>query len=131
VSERRIKVLLAKPGLDGHDVGAKVVVQALIEAGFDVIYTGLRQTPDAIAAAAAACEADVIGLSILSGAHLPLCRRIRELLQEKGLYDKLWIVGGNIPEQDRMVLRQLGYRGVFPTGSRTDEIVTFIRENVK
>jgi methylmalonyl-CoA mutase C-terminal domain/subunit len=131
VSERRIKVLLAKPGLDGHDVGAKVVVQALMEAGFDVIYTGLRQTPDAIAEAAAACNADVVGLSILSGAHLPLCRRIRDLLQEKGLYDKLWVVGGNIPEQDRMVLRQLGYRGVFPTGSRTEDIVSFIRENVK
>jgi methylmalonyl-CoA mutase, C-terminal domain len=131
VSERRIKVLLAKPGLDGHDVGAKVVVQALMEAGFDVVYTGLRQTPDAIADAAVACNADVIGLSILSGAHLPLCRRIRDLLQEKGLYDKLWVVGGNIPEQDRMVLRQLGYRGVFPTGSRTEDIVSFIQENVK
>jgi methylmalonyl-CoA mutase C-terminal domain/subunit len=131
VNERRIKVLLAKPGLDGHDVGAKVVVQALMEAGFDVIYTGLRQTPDAIADAAVACNADVIGLSILSGAHLPLCRRIRDLLQEKGLYDKLWVVGGNIPEQDRMVLRQLGYRGVFPTGSRTEDIVSFIQENVK
>jgi methylmalonyl-CoA mutase, C-terminal domain len=131
VSERRIKVLLAKPGLDGHDVGAKVVVQALMEAGFDVVYTGLRQTPEQIAAAAVEAKADVIGLSILSGAHLPLCRRIRDLLQEKGLYDKLWIVGGNIPEDDRMVLRQLGYRGVFPTGSRIDEIVTFIRENVK
>ena len=111
---RKIKVLLAKPGLDGHDVGAKVVVQALMEAGFDVIYTGLRQTPDAIAKAAAEAKVDVIGLSILSGAHIPLCRRIRELLQEKGLYDKLWIVGGNIPEDDRMVLRQLGFRGVFP-----------------
>lgn len=131
MNERRIKVLLAKPGLDGHDVGAKVVVQALMEAGFDVIYTGLRQTPDAIADAAVACNADVIGLSILSGAHLPLCRRIRDLLQEKGLYDKLWVVGGNIPEQDRMVLRQLGYRGVFPTGSRTEDIVSFIQENVK
>jgi methylmalonyl-CoA mutase, C-terminal domain len=131
VTERRIKILLAKPGLDGHDVGAKVVVQALMEAGFDVIYTGLRQTPEAIAAAAAEANVDVVGLSILSGAHVPLCRRIRELLQEKGLYDKLWIVGGNIPEEDRMVLRQLGYRGVFPTGSRTDEIVSFIRENVK
>jgi methylmalonyl-CoA mutase, C-terminal domain len=131
VTERRIKVLLAKPGLDGHDVGAKVVVQALMEAGFDVVYTGLRQTPEAIAAAAVEAKADVIGLSILSGSHLPLCRRIRDLLQEKGLYDKLWIVGGNIPEDDRMVLRQLGYRGVFPTGSRIDEIVTFIRENVK
>ena len=127
----RIKVLLAKPGLDGHDVGAKVVVHALMEAGFDVVYTGLRQTPDAIADAAAREKVDVIGLSILSGTHLPLCRRIRDLLQERGLYDKLWIVGGNIPEEDRMVLRQLGYRGVFPTGSRTDEIVTFIRENVK
>ena len=131
MSERRIKVLLAKPGLDGHDVGAKVVVQALMEAGFDVVYTGLRQTPEQIAAAAVEAKADVIGLSILSGSHLPLCRRIRDLLQEKGLYDKLWIVGGNIPEDDRMVLRQLGYRGVFPTGSRIDEIVTFIRENVK
>jgi methylmalonyl-CoA mutase C-terminal domain/subunit len=130
-SERPIKILLAKPGLDGHDVGAKVVVQALMEAGFDVVYTGLRQTPEAIAKAAAEAKVDVIGLSILSGAHIPLCRRIRELLQEKGLYDKLWIVGGNIPEDDRMVLRQLGFRGVFPTGTRTTDIVAFIRENVK
>ena len=131
MSERKIKVLLAKPGLDGHDVGAKVVVQALLAAGFDVTYTGLRQTPEAIARAAQAENADVIGLSILSGAHLPLCRRIRDLLLDRGLHDKLWIVGGNIPETDRMVLRQLGYRGVFPTGSRTQEIVSFIRENVK
>jgi len=131
VTERRIKVLVAKPGLDGHDVGAKVVVQALLEAGFDVVYTGLRQTPEAIATAAAESKADVIGLSILSGAHVPLCRRIRDLLQEKGLYDKLWVVGGNIPEDDRMVLRQLGFRGVFPTGTRTDAIVSFIREYVK
>ena len=131
MSERKIKVLLAKPGLDGHDVGAKVVVQALIEAGFDVTYTGLRQTPEAIARAAQAENADVIGLSILSGAHLPLCRRIRDLLLDRGLHDKLWIVGGNIPETDRLVLRQLGYRGVFPTGSRTEEIVSFIRENLK
>ena len=131
MSKRKIKVLLAKPGLDGHDVGAKVVVQALLAAGFDVTYTGLRQTPEAIARAAQAENADVIGLSILSGAHLPLCRRIRDLLLDRGLHDKLWIVGGNIPETDRMVLRQLGYRGVFPTGSRTEEIVSFIRENLK
>ena len=131
MTERKIKVLLAKPGLDGHDVGAKVVVQAFMEAGFEVIYTGLRQTPDAIAKAEAESKVDVIGLSILSGAHVPLCRRIRELLLDHGLHDKLLIVGGNIPENDRMVLRQLGYRGVFPTGSRTEEIVTFIRENVK
>ncbi len=131
MSARKIKVLVAKPGLDGHDVGAKVVAQALLHAGFEVIYTGLRQTPEAIAEAASASRADVIGLSILSGAHLPLCRRIRDLLLAKGLHDKLWIVGGNIPEADRMVLRQLGYRGVFPTASRTEDIVSFIRENVR
>ena len=100
MSERRIRVLLAKPGLDGHDVGAKVVVHALMEAGFDVVYTGLRQTPDAIAAAAAEADVDVVGLSILSGAHLPLCRRIRDLLQEKGLYDKLWIVEARFGQQN-------------------------------
>jgi methylmalonyl-CoA mutase, C-terminal domain len=131
VTERKIKVLVAKPGLDGHDVGAKVIVQALIEAGFEVVYTGLRKDPATIARAAKEEGADVVGLSILSGAHLPLCRKIRDLLIEEGLHDKLWIVGGNIPEDDRMVLRQLGYRGVFPTGSRTDEIVAFIRENVR
>ncbi len=131
MSERKIKVLLAKPGLDGHDVGAKVVVQALLQAGFDVIYTGLRQTPEAIAEAARKANADVIGLSILSGSHMPLCRRLRDLMFDQGLHDKLWIVGGNIPEADRLSLRQLGYRGVFPTGSRTDDIVSFIRENVK
>ncbi len=131
MSARKIKVLLAKPGLDGHDVGAKVVAQALIHAGFDVTYTGLRQTPEDIAQAARASGADVIGLSILSGAHLPLCRRLRDLLIEHGLHDRLWIVGGNIPEADRMVLRQLGYRGVFPTASRTEEIVSFIKENVQ
>lgn len=131
MSERRIKVLLAKPGLDGHDVGAKVVVQALLQAGFDVIYTGLRQTPEAIVQAAREADVDVIGLSILSGSHIPLCRRLRDLMFDRALHDKLWIVGGNIPEADRMVLRQLGYRGVFPTGSRTDDIVSFIRENVR
>ena len=131
MSERRIKVLLAKPGLDGHDVGAKVVVQALLQAGFDVIYTGLRQTPEAIAQAAREANVDVIGLSILSGSHIPLCRRLRDLMFDHALHDKLWIVGGNIPEADRMILKQLGYRGVFPTGSRTDDIVSFIRENAR
>ena len=131
VSERRIKVLIGKPGLDGHDVGAKVIVHALMEAGFEVIYTGLRQTPRVIAAKAREANVDVVGVSILSGSHIPLCRRLREELQEKGLYDKLWIVGGNIPEEDRMVLRQLGFNGVFPTGSRMGDIVSFIRENLK
>jgi methylmalonyl-CoA mutase C-terminal domain/subunit len=131
VSERNIKILLAKPGLDGHDVGAKVVVQALLDAGFDVTYTGLRQTPEAIVRAARQENVDVIGLSILSGSHIPLCRKLRDLMIDDGLHDKLWIVGGNIPESDRMVLKQLGYRGVFPTGSRTEDIVSFIRENVR
>ncbi len=131
MSDRRIKVLLGKPGLDGHDVGAKVVVHALMDAGFDVVYTGLHQTPEAIVAAAVDAKADVVGLSILSGSHMPLCRRIRDLMQERGMHDKLLVVGGNIPEDDRMVLRQLGYRGVFPTGSRTGDIVSFIRENVR
>ncbi|MDE2378764.1 cobalamin-dependent protein [Bradyrhizobium sp.] len=129
--DHQVKVLVAKPGLDGHDVGAKVVVHALIDAGFDVVYTGLRQTPEAIVDTAIKQHADVIGLSVLSGAHLPLCRRVRDLMMEKGLHDKLWLVGGNIPENDRMVLRQLGFRGVFPTGSHTGDIVSFIRENVK
>jgi methylmalonyl-CoA mutase, C-terminal domain len=131
VADRPIKILVAKPGLDGHDVGAKVVVHALVDAGFDVVYTGLRQTPEAIVDAAVAQDADVVGLSILSGSHLPLCRRVRDLMMQKGLHDKLWLVGGNIPEDDRMVLSQLGFRGVFPTGSQTGDIVSFIRENVR
>jgi len=93
VSERNIKILLAKPGLDGHDVGAKVVVQALLDAGFDVTYTGLRQTPEAIVRAARKENVDVIGLSILSGSHIPLCRKLRDLMIDDGLHDKLWIVG--------------------------------------
>lgn len=131
MADRPIKILVAKPGLDGHDVGAKVVVHALVDAGFDVIYTGLRQTPEAIVDAAVEQGADVVGLSILSGSHLPLCRRVRDLMMQKGLHDKLWLVGGNIPEDDRMVLSQLGFRGVFPTGAHTADIVSFIRENVK
>ena len=129
--EKKIKILVAKPGLDGHDVGAKVVVQALIEAGFEVVYTGLRKTPEEIAARAAEIGADVVGLSILSGAHLPLCRRTREAMMKQGLADTLWLVGGNIPEEDRMVLRQLGFRGVFPTGTKVGDIVAFIRDNVR
>jgi methylmalonyl-CoA mutase C-terminal domain/subunit len=131
VTDREIKVLVAKPGLDGHDVGAKIVAHALIDAGFDVIYTGLRQSPEAIVDTVVKTNADVVGLSVLSGAHLSLCRRVRDLMIERGLHDKLWLVGGNIPENDRMVLRQLGFKGVFPTGARTGDIVTFIRENVK
>lgn len=130
MSGRKIRVLIAKPGLDGHDVGAKVIVRALVDAGFEVIYTGLRQTPEAIANAALEEGVDVVGLSILSGTHLPLCRRLRELLIERGLGDRLWLVGGNIPEQDRAELVALGFKGVFPTSTRLDEIVAFIRANV-
>ncbi len=131
MSARKIRVLIAKPGLDGHDVGAKVVVRALLDAGFEVIYTGLRKTPEEIAAQALEEDADVIGLSMLSGSHLPLCKRLAELLSENGLGDKLWMVGGNIPAQDRSVLGELGFAGVFPTGTSLDEITAFIRENVK
>ena len=132
MSERRIKILVGKPGLDGHDVGAKVIVHALMEAGFEVIYTGLRQTPETIAKKAREANVDVVG--VFRSCRDPIFRFVgglREELQEKGLYDKLWIVGGNIPEEDRMVLRQLGFSGVFPTGSRTGDIVSFIRENLK
>ncbi len=128
--ERKIKVLIAKPGLDGHDVGARVVVRALAEAGFEVIYTGLHQTPESIAAAARDEDVDVIGLSVLSGAHLPLCRKLATLLPEYGLEGRLWVVGGNIPREDREALEQLGVRGVFPTGTKLDDIAAFIRENV-
>ena len=131
MSERRMKILLGKPGLDGHDVGAKVVVRALMDAGFEVVYTGLRQTPAQIAEAAEKEAVDVVGVSILSGAHIPLCRKLRDELIDRGLADKLWVVGGNIPEDDRMVLQQLGYRGVFPTASKVEDIVSFIKENVK
>jgi len=129
VSPKRIKILVAKPGLDGHDVGAKVIVRALAEAQFDVVYSGLRQTPEAIAEAARAEDVDVIGLSILSGSHIPLCERLRDLFIENGLQDKLWIVGGNIPLDDHQKLNDIGYAGVFSTGSRLDDIVDFIREH--
>ncbi|MDP6657680.1 MAG: cobalamin-dependent protein [Nitrospinaceae bacterium] len=125
--KRKIRILLAKPGLDGHDVGVKVVAHGLKDAGFEVIYLGLRQTPEAIAEAARDEDVDVIGVSILSGAHLPLCAKLRDLFITQQLHDKLWIVGGNIPENDRDELRRLGYRGVFPTGTPLDEISSEIR----
>lgn len=130
MSERKIRVLVAKPGLDGHDVGAKVVVRALVDAGFEVIYTGLHQTPESIANAAIEEGVDVIGLSVLSGAHMPLCQRLHELMAEHDLHDRLWIVGGNIPEADREAVKAYGFKGVFPTSSKLDDIVGFIRENV-
>lgn len=125
-----IRVLVAKPGLDGHDRGAKVVVHALRDAGMEVIYTGLHQTVDQIAEAALQEDVEVIGLSVLSGAHLPLTEKLMERLQEKGLNDLLVMVGGNIPRRDMEKLEALGVAGVFRTGSRFDDIVSFIEERV-
>ena len=128
-SQRRIKVLLGKPGLDGHDQGAKVVARALLAAGMEVIYTGLRQTPEAVARIALEEDADVIALSSMAGSHLAFCRRLQPLLAAAGLRDKLWVIGGNLPRQDHDALRALGFRGVFPTGSRLDDITRWIEEN--
>ncbi len=127
---RKIKILIAKPGLDGHDVGAKVVTRALADAGFEVIYTGLRQMPEDVARNALEEDVDVIGLSSLAGSHIHFCTRLKALLDEYELSDKLWIVGGNIPEADRQALRELGVNEVFPTGARLDEIVQFITQRV-
>ena len=125
-----IRVLVAKPGLDGHDQGAKVVVRALMDAGFEVIYTGLRQSPEAVAKIALEEDVDVIGLSSMAGSHMLFCKRLRELLEENKLTDKLWIIGGNIPKRDFAELKSIGLDGIFPTGSHFDEISNFIRENV-
>jgi methylmalonyl-CoA mutase C-terminal domain/subunit len=127
--DKRIRVLLAKPGLDGHDQGAKVVAHALRDAGFEVIYTGLRQTPEQVARIATEEDADVIALSSMAGSHLSFCRRLKPLLEEANLGDKLWIIGGNLPAQDHEALRALGFRGIFPTGAKLDAICAFIREN--
>jgi len=124
----RVRVLIAKPGLDGHDRGAKIVVRALIDAGFEVIYTGLRQPPEAVAQVALEEDVDVIGLSSMAGSHVPYCRRLKELLAQKGLDDKLWIIGGSIPLQDQRELEEIGLDGVFPAGSKLEDIVDFIRE---
>ncbi len=126
-SDKKVRILFAKPGLDGHDVGAKVVVRTLLEAGFDVIYTGLRKTPEEIVRRARAEEVDVLGLSILSGSHLPICQRIRALLDEQGCRDMLWLVGGNIPAKDHDALKKLGVDGIFPVGTPLQAIVDFIR----
>ncbi len=129
-SDKKVRILLAKPGLDGHDVGAKVVVRSLMEAGFDVLYTGLRKTPEEIVHQARTERVDVLGLSILSGSHIPICRRVKTLLEERGRADILWLVGGNIPDQDHEQLKKLGVDGVFPVGTPLQVIVDFIRERV-
>lgn len=127
----KIRVVIAKPGLDGHDRGAKVIARALRDAGMEVIYTGLRQTPEQIVAAALQEDADVIGLSILSGAHNHICPRVMELLREKGLVDVLVVVGGIIPDVDIPKLQAIGIEGVFLPGTPMQQIVEFISGHVR
>lgn len=131
MSERKIRVLVAKPGLDGHDRGAKVIARALRDAGMEVIYTGLRQTPEMIAAAALQEDVDAVGISILSGAHNTLCPRIVDLLRENGMDDTLVLVGGIVPQEDISDLKQKGVSEVFLPGTSTEDIVLFIRQNVR
>jgi methylmalonyl-CoA mutase, C-terminal domain len=128
---RKIRVVIAKPGLDGHDRGAKVIARALRDAGMEVIYTGLRQTPEQVVAAALQEDADVIGLSILSGAHTKICPRVMELVREHGLDDVLVVVGGIIPDLDVPNLEAIGVRGIFRPGSAMKDIVEFIEQNVR
>jgi len=130
-SSRKIRVLIAKPGLDGHDRGAKVVARALRDAGMEVIYTGLRQTPEMIVRAAIDESVDVIGLSILSGAHMALFPRIMELLRKEGADDILVIGGGIIPEDDVPELKKAGIAEIFGPGTPLNEIVEYIKKNVK
>lgn len=129
--EKSIRVLLAKPGLDGHDVGAKVVARSLMDAGFDVVYTGLKKTPEEIIHRAAEEQADVLGLSILSGSHIPICTQVSVLMRDHGLSDMLWIVGGNIPERDHAIVKKLGVDAIFAVGTPLQTIADFIRENVR
>ena len=130
-AERKIRVLVAKPGLDGHDRGAKVIARALRDAGMEVIYTGLRQTPEMIVNASLQEDVDVIGLSILSGAHNAIVPRVTELLRSNKMDDVLLLVGGTIPEQDVAALKKSGVAAIFGPGTAMDQIVEFIRKNVK
>jgi methylmalonyl-CoA mutase C-terminal domain/subunit len=130
MSGRKIRVLIAKPGLDGHDRGAKVVAQALRDAGFEVIYTGIRQTPQMIAEAALQEDVDVVGLSILSGAHMTLCPKVVELLRNQGQGEVPVLIGGIIPAEDVELLKQAGIAAVFGPGAPTGVIADFIRTHV-
>lgn len=130
-SERKIRVLIAKPGLDSHDRGAKVVARALRDAGMEVIYTGLRQTPEQIAETALQEDVDVIGLSILSGAHKALFPRIMQLLKKKGLRDVMVFAGGIIPEEDVEGMKKLGVKEIFGPGTTTEAIIKYVVDNVR
>jgi methylmalonyl-CoA mutase C-terminal domain/subunit len=130
MTDKKIRVLIAKPGLDGHDRGAKVIARALRDAGMEVVYTGIRQTPEMIAEAALHEDVDVVGMSILSGAHLTLFPRVMELLRENDMDNVLVVTGGIIPDEDVPALNEMGIKGIFGPGTPTDQIVSFIRENV-
>jgi len=131
MSQKKIRVLIAKPGLDGHDRGAKIIARALRDAGMEVIYTGLRQTPEMIASAAEQEDVDVIGLSILSGAHNTICPELMRLLHAKGMNDVAVLVGGIIPEADIPALKEVGIAGIFLPGVSTQEIVEFVRSHAR
>ena len=131
MDHHRIRVLVAKPGLDGHDRGAKVIARALRDAGMEVLYTGLRQTPEMIVNAALQEDVQVIGLSILSGAHNAIVPRVMELLKEKQMSDVLVIVGGIVPDEDAAQLKRIGVAQVYQPGASLDTIVNFIRSSVK
>ncbi|MDQ3373017.1 MAG: cobalamin B12-binding domain-containing protein [Acidobacteriota bacterium] len=131
MNQRKIRVLVAKPGLDGHDRGAKIIARALRDAGMEVIYTGLRQTPEMIATAALQEDVDAVGISILSGAHNTLCPRIVNLLRENGMEDTLVLVGGIVPQEDILTLKEKGVSEIFLPGTSTEDIVRFINENVR
>jgi methylmalonyl-CoA mutase, C-terminal domain len=128
---RKIRVVIAKPGLDGHDRGAKVIARALRDAGMEVIYTGLRQTPEQIVGAALQEDADAIGLSILSGAHMHICPKVMELLKARGLDDVIVVIGGIIPDVDIPKLEAMGIKGVFLPGTPMQAIVDFVSANVR
>jgi methylmalonyl-CoA mutase C-terminal domain/subunit len=128
--KRAYRILIAKPGLDGHDRGAKVIARALRDAGMEVIYLGLRQTPEMIVEAALQEDADAIGLSILSGAHMTLLPRVVELLQQNGLDDVMVFAGGIIPDEDVPALQELGVRGIFGPGTNTEDVITFVHEQL-
>ena len=129
--EQKIKVIIAKPGLDGHDRGAKVVARALRDAGMEVVYTGIRQTPEMIAETALQEDAELIGLSILSGAHLELFPRVVDELKKRGVDDVLLFCGGIIPEEDTRQLEALGFKAIFRPGTNTQDIVKFVYEHAK
>ncbi|MBI4467282.1 MAG: cobalamin B12-binding domain-containing protein [Acidobacteria bacterium] len=132
MTEKKIRVLIAKPGLDGHDRGAKVIARALRDAGMEVIYTGLRQTPEQIVSAAVQEDVDVVGLSILSGAHMVILPRVLELLREKGVADQVTLIaGGIIPDGDIELLKKAGVAEIFQPGASSQEIIDFIQQRVK